>query len=65
MRGLEGTMRLWIALFMLSSFHGLNPNFMAIEFNINKQRNEQENKNETRPRQKTIVRNNFINSWDK
>ena len=52
-------------VYAFASFHGLNPNFKAIEFNINKQRNEQENKNETRPRQKTIVRNNFINSWDK
>ena len=52
-------------VYAFASFHGLNPNFKAIEFNINKQRNEEENKNETRPRQKTIVRNNFINSWDK
>ena len=52
-------------VYAFASFHGLNPNFKAIEFNLNKSRKEQETKNQTRPREKTIVRNNFINSWDK
>lgn len=52
-------------VYAFASFMGLNPNFKVIEMNINKQQKEQENQNETRPKQKTIVRNNFINSWDK
>lgn len=52
----------WVYAF--ASYMGLNPNFKMIEQNLTKSQNDiEKTKDKPRPNMRTIVRNDFVNSW--
>lgn len=49
-------------VYAYANFMGINPNFKVIEKNLKKSGQEKVKEN-PRPKNKTVLRNNFINSW--